>query len=137
MPQLKTYDLFISHAWNKDNDYDRLIDMLNAAPNFKYRNYSVSKSDPLDVDNNATKLRDALDRQVRPVNAVLIISGMYVIYRDWIEFEIALAEKYKKPIIGIIPRGGKITPDRVSNAALEMTHWNTDSIVAAIRKHSL
>ena len=47
MPELKTYDLFISHAWKYNEDYYRLVDMLNNAPNFKWRNYSVPEHDPV------------------------------------------------------------------------------------------
>jgi hypothetical protein len=38
MPHLNTYDLFISHAWDYNAEYYRLVDMLNNAPNFKWRN---------------------------------------------------------------------------------------------------
>lgn len=41
MPRLKIYDLFISHAWRDDDDYNRLVNLLLAAPLFKWRNYSV------------------------------------------------------------------------------------------------
>ena len=41
MPQLKIYDLFISHAWKYGEEYDRLISLLNAAPYFYYRDYSA------------------------------------------------------------------------------------------------
>ena len=34
MPSLKTYDLFISHAWRYNADYNRIVEMLNAAPDF-------------------------------------------------------------------------------------------------------
>ena len=39
MPELKTYDVFISHAWTYNSDYYRLVEMLDKAPNFKWRNY--------------------------------------------------------------------------------------------------
>ena len=31
MPRLKTYDLFICHAWRYDDDYTRLVKFLRAA----------------------------------------------------------------------------------------------------------
>lgn len=136
MPSLKTYDLFISHAWRADDDYDRLVNLLQAAPLFKWRNYSVPQHDPLDA-NNAQRLGEALDRQIRPVNAVLIISGMYVNYRDWIQYEIEVAEHYKKPIVGIRPWGAERIPVAVQQVADEMVGWNTASIVRAIREHAL
>lgn len=109
MPALKTYDLFISHAWSYNDDYHRIINLLNNANNFKYRNYSVPEHDPV-IDPKTpvglAKLRDALDKQIKPVNCVLIISGMYVNHKYWIQTEIEIAaQKYNKPIIGVIPWG--------------------------------
>ena len=41
MPYLKTYNLFISHAWAYGESYNRLINLLNQAPYFSYKNYSA------------------------------------------------------------------------------------------------
>ena len=136
MPALKTYDLFISHAWTYNAEYERLVKMLNDAPNFKWRNYSVTKQDPLDV-NNDTKLTEALKRQIGPVNCVLILAGMYVNHRKWIKKEITIAQNLNKPIVGIRPWGQQRTPIEVQQAANVMVGWNTSSIVQAIRDYSI
>lgn len=136
MPPLKTYDLFISHAWKYTDEYYRLVNLLNRAPYFKWRNYSVPQHDPLTI-NSSRRLAAALDKQVRPANAVLVVSGMYVHYRDWIKFEVELAQHYNKPIIGIRPWGAQRIPKEVQDASTIMVGWNTDSIVKAIRKYSL
>lgn len=133
MPRLKTYDLFISHAWDYNDEYYRLVNMLNAAPNFKWRNYSVPEHDPL---SGGDQLAEQLGRQVRPVNAVLILAGMYVNHRDWIQHEIELARSYNKPIIGLYPWGQQRAPTQVTSVA-HMVRWNTSSIVTAIRTHAL
>ena len=72
MPTLKTYDVFISHAWKYPDDYYRIVEFLNKAPNFKWRNYSVPPHDPKEGD-----LEEALKKQIRPVNGVIILAGMY------------------------------------------------------------
>lgn len=36
MPYLKTYNLFISHAWAYGESYHRLVNLLNQAPYFFY-----------------------------------------------------------------------------------------------------
>lgn len=136
MPSLKTYDLFISHAWTYDADYYKLIRFLDNANWFRYRNYSVPRHDPLDA-NNASRLKASLDRQIRPVNVVLIISGMYVNYREWIQYEIDVAQGYGKPIVGTRPWGSLRVPVAVEAAASEMVGWNTSSIVGAIRRNAI
>lgn len=138
MPALKTYDLFLSHMWRKNDnsEYYRLESLLREAPNFAWRNYSVPEHDPLGTKTDK-ELREALDRQIRPINCFLIVSGMYVNYRRWIQEEIAIAKAYNKPIIGVIPWGQLKVPVEVQENSFEMVGWNTGSIVNAIRKWSL
>ena len=136
MPELKTYDVFISHAWTYNSDYYRLVEMLNKAPNFKWRNYSVPEHDPL-KPKSKKDLKEALKRQMRPANIIIILAGMYATHSDWIEFEIDYAEELNKPMIGVKPWGQQRIPKVVQDAVKEMVGWNTSSIVRAIRKWSL
>lgn len=139
----KTYHLFISHAWRYNDDYYRLVEMLNDASessNFNWKNFSVPKHDPvLDPDDPADRqaLIKELKEQIRPVHCVLILSGMYVAHSYWIQKEIDIAVNYEKPIIGIKPWGQERVPQAVSDVANEIVGWNTDSIIEAIRRHSL
>ena len=136
MPRLKTYDLFISHAWRYDDDYRRLVNLLENAPLFKWRNYSVPQQKSINA-NNDSQLSKALERQIRPANAILIISGMYFNHREWIQREMAIAQDYDKPMIGIRPWGSKRTPAAVQADVRIMVRWNTNSILRAIRKYAL
>ena len=140
MPPLRTYRLFISHAWRYDEDYYRLVEMLHAAPNFKFANYSVPRHDPV-IDPNTPAgdrvLKQKLRNQISPVQCVLIISGMYAAHRKWIQEEIDIAQSYDKPIVGIRPWGSERIPRVVQDAAHEMVGWNTSTIVRAIRLYSL
>ena len=136
MPELKNYKLFVSHAWKYDDDYNRLVNLLNNALNFKYSNHSVPKADPLHV-NNAKELENDLRNQIRGTQIVLIIAGMYVNYSKWIQIEIDIANAMNKPMIGIQPFGSERTPIQVQTAVKEMVGWNTSSILDAIRRNSL
>ena len=138
MPTLKTYDLFLSHVWRKasNSEYYRLEKLLKEANNFYWRNYSVPEHDPLGTKTDG-ELRQALDSQIRPVNCFLVVSGMYVYHRKWIQEEIDLALSYEKPIIGIVPWGQERVPMEVKNVAKTMVSWQTNSIVSAIRAWSL
>ena len=133
MPDLKNYRVFISHAWEYNADYYRLIEMLDEAPLFNWSNYSVPEHDPLDMKG----LPAALERQIAPTNIVIILSGMYAAHSDWIQNEIDIAVEKSKPIIGIAPWGQQNIPVVVQEAAEEIVGWNTSSIVDAIRKYAL
>lgn len=140
MPRLKTYDLFLSHAWKYSDDYYRLENLLRKAPYFYFRDYSVPIHRPKVDPNSEASIRhltNELEKQIRPVNCVLIMSGIYATHSDWIKREIRLALKYDKPILGVIPRGQQRISSIVKENAIEMVNWNTSSIVAAIRKYSI
>lgn len=138
MSALKTYDLFLSHVWRRtqNGEYYRLVALLNDASYFRWRDYSVPEHDPLGRQSN-TQLRRALDRQIAPVNCFLVIAGMYVNHRQWIQTELDIAGRYGKPVIAISPLGQQRIPLAVRAAAHEIVGWRTTSVVAAIRRWSL
>ena len=140
MPPLKTYRLFISHAWQYNDAYYRAVTLLNDATNFSWANHSDPEHDPL-VDPatpvGKRTMTNRLSNQIQGTHCVLIIAGMYAAYREWIQAEIDLAVGFGKPIIGLIPWGQERTPTAVQNVAHAMVGWNTSSIVSAIRTHSL
>lgn len=136
MPALRTYRLFISHAWDYNDDYYRLEALLNAAPLFIWANHSVPKHDPLLVNTDAS-LERKLQDQLTFTHCALFISGMYANHRTWIQKELDLAVHMDKPIIGVRPRGQERIPQAIQDVAREMVYWNTSSIVEAIRRHAL
>ena len=128
--------IFVSHAWEYTDQYRRLENMLDEAPDFEYSNYSVPEHDPLHAKTKK-ELAEALYNQIRPTNVVIILAGMYVPYREWIQKEIDIAVELGKPIIGVAPRGSQKIPQAVQDVAEEIVSWNTSSIVSAIRKYSI
>ena len=138
MPQLKKYDLFISHAWKYGDSYDDFINLLDKALYFDYRNYSAPKDKPL-IPNGMivpdSKILQKIENKIKYVNCFIIFAGMYVNHSDWIKEEIKIAERLEKPVIFIKPWGQERTPDIFNNE--DMIGWNTDSIVNAIRKYSI
>lgn len=136
MPFLHRYKIFISHAWKYGGSYDRIIEFLDAANNLIYSNYSIPWEKRFE-GLYKYQLEDELRDQIRPVEVVLIIGGMYVSYSNWIQFEIDFAKELGKPIIGIKPWNGQRMPDAVTNASDIIVGWNTPTIVQAIRDYSL
>ena len=139
MPYLKTYDLFISHAWKYGDEYTKLENLLKNANNFYYRNYSAPSDKPLhNLDSTdvktKTQIEDAIIRKILQANIVLVISGMYANNRYWMEREIHIASLLNKPIIAIKPYGHTLMPSYIQKYADEVVNWNTESIVSAIRR---
>ena len=133
MPQLRTYQVFVSHAWEYTADYSRVVGFLNDAPNFSWHNLSVPEHDPVSNDRLAYDLRG----QMRDADVFLIIAGMYAAHSDWIDFEVSFARRIGRPVIGIRKRGGERIPVAISAAARDIVGWQGSSIVSAIRSHAL
>ena len=68
---------------------------------------------------------------------MLILGGVYATYSKWINAEIDLAVEgflLPKSIIAVRPWGNRVVSRVVRDAADEIVNWNTESIVAAIRR---
>lgn len=135
MPSLRTYDLMICHAWRYGEDYDRLVTLLDDAPNFEWRNFSIPQDSPIH-SRSEPRIRAALDEQVRRVHAVLMLGGVYASHSDWMQKEVEMAQGYGKHIIGIKPWGNERMSAIVQDAARELVNWSTASIVDAIRRNA-
>lgn len=136
MPDLKTYDLFLSHAWDYHDDYDRMVSLLRNATNFSWRNYSVPRDDKIDRT-SASALKDGLRAQIRPVNAFILLGGVYASHSDWIEFELDYAMSLSKPIIGVRPYGAERASTKLQEVSAVTVNWSTSSVVDAIRQWAL
>lgn len=131
MPTLKTRALFISHAWKYNQDYWTVVEWLNNASNFYWRNCSIPSHDGL-VDTSIRGLKEGITRQIRPAQGVIIIAGMYTAYSDWIDYEINEAIRMNKTLIGVRPRGQQRVPRKVQDNCI-MINWNSASLINMIR----
>lgn len=136
MPNLRDYHILISHSWDYSSDYETIKGWLNNASNFKWTNYSVPLTKPLDV-NGKRELKEKLRNRISLCSCVIILSGMYVSYSEWIDYEIDTALELGKPIIGVKPRSQERIPTKVSNNADVMVGWNSNSVVQAVRDYAL
>ena len=64
---------------------------------------------------------------------VIILSGMYVSYSDWIQYEIEKAYKMNKYIIGVKPWGNERMPQIVRDRADVIVGCNKNGIISAIK----
>jgi len=93
-------NIFISHRWAYQYDYDNLVKKLDEYKLDHY-DYSVPKHDPLDV-NRKKQIEEALKEQVRQCNYFIIFARM-AMDSDWCRFEVKCAKEYSKPILSVKP----------------------------------
>lgn len=136
MPALRNYHIFISHSWDYNEQYETVREWLDDANNFSSCNYSVPLSNPIDVKTK-TELKEKIRAKISPCSCIIVLSGMYVDYSEWIDFEMDVAREYGKPIIGVKPWGQQRVPIRVQDMADVMVGWNSSSVVHAVREYAL
>ena len=137
MPKLKTYNLFISHSWRYSENYERLVSLLDEAPDFEWKDFSVPRENPIPDIRTVKDFEDELRDQIRPVHCVLILAGVYSSYSDSIQREIDIAEELQKPIVAIRLWGSERASGSAQRAAAEIVNWNSSSIVSAIRDNAI
>jgi hypothetical protein len=118
------YNIFISQLKDDDEEYKRFIGKIEASHDFQWKNHSIS--DETD--------KEQLNEQMKDVDVVIILSGMYSKNKDLIQQEIDLARKLGKPIVIIRPYGMENVPERIEDAASEVVGWNTSCIVDSVRE---
>jgi len=133
VPTLREYPLFICHDWDYSDDYYRICDVLNDAPNFSGINLSVPEHAPLATDD---MLRKNLRDQIRPADVMLVLAGMYTARSTWMDWEMEFGRITGKSIIGVKPWGNVQLPVIVQDNADEIVAWNAASIVDAIRRQA-
>ena len=136
MSSLRDYHILISHSWDYSSDYRTIKGWFDDTTNFKWTDYSVPLTKPLDV-NGKRQLKEKLRNRISLCSGVSILSGMYVSYSEWIDYEIDTALELGKPIIGVKPRGQERIPNKVSINADVMVGWNSNSVVQAVRNYAL
>ena len=136
MPGLRNYHILISHSWDYNRQYEVLKGWLNDSPYFLWTDYSVPLTKPLSV-NSEKELKQKIRDRIALCSCVIILSGMYVSYSNWIDYEIDTAVAMGNPIIGVKPWGQERIPAKVQNNADIMVGWNSSSIVEAVREYAL
>ena len=134
MPSLKTRMLFISHAWSYSYHYHKVVEWLDDASNFNWKNCSVPSHDAL-PDKTSKGLSAGMTRQIAPAQGVIILAGMYAAHSAWIDYEINDAVRLGKVIIGVRPWGQERVPVKVQEAANVMVGWNSNSVIQAVRDY--
>jgi len=123
------HDIFITHAWRYHDDWTRASEMLDATPGLQWRNFSVPWYDPAMDPNTEVGgrfVRQWLETQITPAIAVLFLAGVYQVKsnRRWLEFEIELARKHRKRILGLPPAEAIEFPAEMTGFVDETAPWD-------------
>ena len=130
------YRIFISHSWSYSSDYDK-VEFFLQQEGVLYYNHSVPKNDPIHTNGTDKQLYEAIEAKIKGCSYVIILAGVYSSYSRWINKEIEIAKKYKKPIIAVQLWGAERTSLVVKNAATVIVGWNAKSVANAVRNYAI
>ena len=139
MEQLKSYDIFITHAWRFHDDWTKFSELMDNTSGIVWRNFSLPWHDPAmnaNTEVGGRFIRDFLESQIIPVHGVVLLTGVYAINsaRRWFDMEVEMARKHNKPLIGIPAIGEKLVPDEVSRLCDACCEWDAMQLLATIDK---
>lgn len=130
--------VFISHSWSYSDHYDKLAEWIFGGnwsvgqASLEFLDFSVPKDDPIHYAQNATQLKKAILAKIARSHVVVIPTGMYVEYSNWIQKEIDGCQEYDKKLLAVNPWGQERKSSLVLNQANDNVGWNKDSVISKI-----
>lgn len=131
----KIYKIFISHSWTYTDTLESLRKLLDSRGYFAATYEESTKDKPINSDDESYVKR-SLAGKIANSDIVIGLAGMYASHSDWIAWELDKAIELKVPVIGVTPHGQERVSKVVSDRALEVVKWSTESIVRAVREHA-
>jgi len=130
--------VFISHAWSYSEHYETLEKWIFkenwsvGSASLDFRDFSIPKSHPIHNAKNAEALRLAIYNQIAQSHVIVIPTGMYANYSEWIQKEIDGAKGYVKPILAVNPWGQQRASGVVVENSDKHVGWNKQSVIDGI-----
>jgi len=128
------FRVFVSHAWDRSEEYSRLFEYLESTTNFYYK--SVCDPDKAPPGESIADGRARVLDAMKEAEVFLLLADLYSKHRDWLDFEISAAKAHDLPIIVVEHFGPKDLSEELRETADKIVNWNTRTIEDAIRMES-
>lgn len=137
MPILKTYRIFISHAWCPDFEYSSVVELLTNSHLFLWKNVSnpeLESQRDTSSEGSFSTLSIKLARQINDCHCALILAGMYHNHSRWIDQQIEFAKNARVPILLLKPIDrAPVHPSLLASCRV-VVDWDSVQIIEAIRR---
>jgi hypothetical protein len=132
MSQRDPIRVFVTHAFELNDDYLRVFEFLESARNFYYRNCGGPEQRP--VNTSVEGLHEALRQQMANTEVVVALSALYTMQRDLLMFQLNYAKASEKPVV-LLPGFGRdvLLPPAVIAMSDERAKWDERALVDVIR----
>lgn len=125
-------NVFISH-YGKDDESVQSLKSLLSTNGYTLKNSSIDSTKPNDASNEEY-IKSLLRDKMKWAGSVIVLIGPETHTRDWVNWEIDLAYRLGKPIIGVFIQGAKDSdvPDSFQKYGDALVGWNSNKIIDAI-----
>jgi hypothetical protein len=126
--------LFVTHAWEENEDYSRVFEYLEAPGTFYYHNTSLPHGNrPIDRESEREELR----RQIAPCEVVIVVPSAYRAAADLVMFQLNFAKAADRPIVAMENFGSTAPlPKAIHELADEVSAWNERSLIDALKRQA-
>ncbi|SDX74716.1 MTH538 TIR-like domain [Lutibacter oricola] len=122
--------IFVSHSWEHNNDYNKLINGFEKQ-GFQYYNNSIS-IEKNDDSKNSKEIETRIKNHLLYARCLLVLAGEYS-NNYWIKKEVEIAKSLGKKIIAVKPWQSKQIPKYIENSADEIIGFNPKAIIEQIK----
>lgn len=116
----EVYKILISHGIDDNSEYDAIKERLSSNTRFKWEEISYDKMSDID------------SYTLEPVDAILILSGLYDKNKEDIMHLIKLANEIEVPVVLIRPYGMEEVPEELEELSTGVIGWSPTCIVESI-----
>jgi hypothetical protein len=135
MSQDNPVRVFVTHNFAANDDYHRVYEYLESAPNFFYVNCSAPEKIPTVGGSEA--LKDELRKQIQAAEIVIVLDPVYRQNRDLVTFQMNAAGAHDLALIAMESFGSVAEiADEIKERVAETVSWNDRMIVDAILRQA-
>jgi hypothetical protein len=126
--------LFVTHAWEENDDYSRVFEYLEASGTFYYKNTSQPRvKRPIDLEAEREELR----RQIAPAEVLIVLPATYRVDPGLVLFQVTFAKSADRPIVVMENFGSSApVPKAIVEFADEFCPWNERHLIDALRRQA-
>jgi hypothetical protein len=126
--------LFVTHAWEENDDYSRVFEYLEAPGTFYYQNSSQPHGKrPIDKESEREELR----RQIAPCEVVIVLPAVYRSAADLVLFQLNFAKSADRPVVAMENFGSTDPlPKAIKDLADEVSAWNERALIDALMRQA-
>jgi len=126
--------LFVTHAWEENDDYTRVLEYLESSGTFYYQNTSQPYAKrPIDKESQ----REDLRRQIGLCEVAVVVPAAYRRSPELVLFQMTFAKAADRPLIALENFGSiEEIPKAIKDMADEVITWNERNLIDSLKRQA-